>query len=257
MAVYFNVNFEFDKEKINKTIHQCIEKGIPEYICSVDGNSLISANKDPHHLQALNGAVINLCDSAWTPIFVNYIYRTKYKNYTGADLFLEYIKRKQYRQFFLGSTPKTMYGLQKELSKIDNSILDMHFETLPFRNVEDFDYKGIAKMVNDDNPDIIWVSLGAPKQEQFMFRLKPFLNRGVMFGFGAIFNFNSGFPDQKRAPQWIRNLRLEWFYRLLQEPKRMWRRYWNVFRSFPQLIKNEMEVAKNKSNLLPHENRNI
>lgn len=245
MAVYFNVNFEFDRTKINEIIQQYIEKGISGYVCAVDGNSLISANKNPSHLQALNGAIINLCDSAWTPMFVNYIYGTKYKNYTGSDLFLEYICRKQYRQFFLGSTPKIMYGLQKELSNIDKSMLDMRFETLPFRDVEDFDYPGIAKMINDDSPDIIWISLGAPKQEQFMFRLKPFLNKGVMFGFGAVFNFNSGLSDKKRAPQWIRKLRMEWFYRLCQEPKRMWRRYFNVFRSFPKLILDEIKISKN------------
>jgi N-acetylglucosaminyldiphosphoundecaprenol N-acetyl-beta-D-mannosaminyltransferase len=241
MGNYFNVNLEFNKAKIDEAIQQTIERDVSAYVCSVDGNSLITANKNPAHLEALNGALINLCDSAWTPIFINLIHGTKYKNYTGADLFLEYIKSKRYRQFFLGSTEKILSGLKVELSKIDPAIAEMQFSTLPFRKIEEFDYPQIAQMINEDNPDIIWVSLGAPKQEQFMARLKPFLNRGVMFGFGAIFNFNSGYPNQRRAPRWIIRLKMEWLFRTYQEPPRMVKRYWNVFLSFPRLIVQEMK----------------
>ena len=247
MVNYFNINFEFDKDKVNETIQECIEKGIPGYVCSLDGNNLISANENPLHLQAVNGATVNLCDSAWTPLLINVVHRTNYKNYTGADLFLEYVKLKRYRQFFLGSTPEILDGLRNELSKIDPAISEMKFETLPFRKVEEFDYQGIAKMVNEDNPDIIWVSLGAPKQEQFMFRLKPFLSRGIMFGFGAIFNFNSGVSEQKRAPLWMIKLKLEWLFRTFQEPKRMGKRYWTIFISYPKLLYKEIKKKRNSS----------
>ena len=244
MNNYFNVNFEFNKEKMHEIIQDSIEKGIPSYVCSVDGNSLISANNNPSHLEALNNATANLCDSTWIPMFVNFIYKTKYKNYTGADLFIEYVKLKQYRQFFLGSTDDILEGLKNNLSQIDPSISQMRFETLPFRKVDEFDYSEIAKIINEDNPDIIWVSLGAPKQEQFMFRLKSYLNRGVMFGFGAIFNFNSGYSKQKRAPQWVIRLKMEWLFRTFQEPKRLAKRYWNVFISFPKLMINEIKISK-------------
>ena len=243
MKNYFNVNFEFDKEKINEIIQLSIEKGISGYVCSVDGNSLISASKNSSHLEALNKATVNLCDSAWLPVFVNIIYKTNYKNYTGADVFLEYINLKRYRQFFLGSTPDVLERLKKRLSKIDPSISQMRFETLPFVNVDEFDYPEIAKMINEDNPDIIWVSLGAPKQEQFMLRLKPLLNRGIMFGFGAIFNFNAD-PKHKRAPMWIISIKMEWLYRTFQEPKRLAKRYWNVFISFPKILINEIKASK-------------
>ncbi|GHT63914.1 glycosyl transferase [Bacteroidia bacterium] len=241
MENYFNVNLEFNKDKIDEAIQRAIEKGMPAYVCSVDGNSLVSANKNPTHLEALNGALINLCDSAWTPVFVNLIHGTKYKNYTGADLFLEYIKQKRYRQFFLGSTEEILSGLKTELSKIDSAIAEMQFRTLPFKKVDEFDYPQIAQMINEDNPDIVWVSLGAPKQEQFMARLKPFLNRGVLFGFGAIFNFNSGYSNQRRAPLWMIRLKMEWLFRTFQEPPRMGKRYWNVIISFPGLIVQEIK----------------
>ena len=244
MDNYFHINLEFDKEKINNIVQGVIKNDTAGYVCSVDGNNLISANEDPTHLEAINGAIVNLCDSAWIPLFVNFIYKTHYKNYTGADLFLEYIKEKQYRQFFLGSTPQVLEGLKKQLTKIDSAIAEMRFETLPFEEVEDFDYPKIAQMINDDHPDIIWVSLGAPKQEQFMYRLKPFLKKGVMFGFGAIFNFNSGIDEYKRAPRWMIRLRLEWLFRTVQEPDRMIKRYWHVAVSWPKLIREEMRKTR-------------
>jgi N-acetylglucosaminyldiphosphoundecaprenol N-acetyl-beta-D-mannosaminyltransferase len=112
----------------------------------------------------------------------------------------------------------------------------MKFLSLPFGEVEVFDYYRIAQWINDDNPDIIWISLGAPKQEQFMNRLKPFLKKGVMFGIGAAFKFHSGINKYKRAPRWIIRLRMEWFFRILQEPRRMIKRYGHVAISWPRLI---------------------
>jgi N-acetylglucosaminyldiphosphoundecaprenol N-acetyl-beta-D-mannosaminyltransferase len=254
MDNYFKVNLEFNREVIHKIIQDALDKEIVGYVCSVDGNSLITANKNPAHLEALNGAIVNLCDSAWIPLFVNLIYKTDYINSTGADFFLKTIKLKRYRQFFLGSTTEILAGLRSRMSKIDPAIAEMRFETLPFRNVDEFDYPAIAQMIREDNPDIIWVSLGAPKQEQFMSHLKPFLKKGLMFGFGAIFNFNSGYASQKRAPLWVIRLKLEWFFRTIQEPERMGKRYWNVFISFPKLFFAELKVSKKKkktNNKLP------
>ena len=121
----------------------------------------------------------------------------------------------------------------------------MQFETLPFRSVDEFDYEDIARKINADNPDIIWVSLGAPKQEMFMNRLEPYLNRGIMFGFGAIFNFNSGVSAVKRAPGWMLKLRLEWLYRAFNEPKKNIPRYWNFIKILPRLIREEKRLVKN------------
>ena len=115
----------------------------------------------------------------------------------------------------------------------------MRFETLPFRSVDDFDYEGIAEMINADNPDIIWVSLGAPNQEMVMSRLKPYLKRGVMFGYGAIFNFNAGVGAVRRAPKLMLRMRLEWLYRAFEQPKKNIPRYWNFIKILPRLIRDE------------------
>lgn len=78
----------------------------------------------------------------------------------------------------------------------------------------------------------------------FMNRLQPYLNRGIMFGFGAIFNFNAGVGNVKRAPQWMLKLRLEWLYRAFNEPQKNVPRYANFLKILPRLIKEEKQKIK-------------
>ena len=244
--MYFNVRLEFDKEKLDKTIFDAIETDKVGYVCSVESNNLTVANNNPEFLKVLNGALVNNCDGSVLAKILGKIHHEPLDSYIGADIFIKYVKMCKFRQFFLGNTPEVLDGLRNNLSKIDPKIKDMRFETLPFRAVDEFDYAGIAQMINDDNPDIIWVSLGAPKQEMFMNRLQPYLKRGVMFGFGAIFNFNAGVGGVKRAPQWMLNLRLEWLHRALEQPQKNIPRYWNFIKTLPRLIKEEKRKVNSK-----------
>lgn len=241
---YFNVRIEFDKEKFDNTIFNAIENGIVGYSCSVESNNLTVANKNPEFLKVLNGALVNNCDGSVLAKILGKIHHEPLESYIGADIFIKYIKMKRFKQYFLGNTEEVLAGLRKNLSKIDPKIAGMHFETLPFRKVDEFDYQGIADKINADNPDIIWVSLGAPKQEMFMSKLQPYLKRGVMFGYGAIFNFNAGVGEVKRAPKWMLKLRLEWLHRALEQPQKNIPRYWNFVKLLPRLIREEKKKVK-------------
>ena len=241
---YFNVKLQFDKDELDRTIFDTIATGGKGYVCSVESNNLTVANTNPEFLKVINGALVNNCDGSILAKILAHIHHRPIDSYIGADIFIKYIKMCRFRQYFLGNTPEVLKGLKENLSKIDPQIADMCFETLPFRTVDQFDYRAIAEKINNDNPDIIWVSLGAPKQEMFMSRLKPYLNRGVMFGFGAIFNFNSGVSAVKRAPGWMLKLRLEWLYRAFNEPKKNIPRYWNFVKILPRLIREEKQKVK-------------
>ena len=93
---------------------------------------------------------------------------------------------------------------------------------LPFASIDKFDYAGIARMIDKFDADIIWVSLGAPKQEFFMQRLLPHLNHGVMLGVGAAFSFYlNELKDYKFR---VGEIRMNWILRLLTEPKKQFRR---------------------------------
>lgn len=241
---YFNVKIEFDRDRLDRTIFKAIEDGTVGYSCSVESNNLTVANKNPEFLKVLNGALVNNCDGSVLAKILGWIHHEPLDSYIGADIFIKYIKMCKFKQFFLGNTPEVLAGLRENLSKIDPKIADMRFETLPFRKVDEFDYQGIADMINAENPDIIWVSLGAPKQEMFMSRLQPYLKRGVMFGYGAIFNFNAGVGEVKRAPQWMLNLRLEWLHRALEQPQKNIPRYWGFVKILPKLIREERKKVK-------------
>lgn len=247
MKKYFNINYEFDQNKVDEIIFDHISKKKPGYVCSLDGNNFAVANTNKDHLDVINGAIVNNCDSSWIPVIVNRIYGTNYKNYCGTELFIKYVRMCKFRQFFLGSSPEVLERLKSNLSEIDSKISGMQFETLPFRKVEEFDYAGIAQMINKDKPDIIWVSLGAPKQEKFMSLLLPYLDCGVMFGFGAIFNVFAEMPGLKRAPNFMVKMKLEWMFRVTQEPKKQILRAKFFLGVLPTLIKDELKLKKDNN----------
>ncbi|MBA4850532.1 WecB/TagA/CpsF family glycosyltransferase [Emticicia sp. BO119] len=240
--MYFGIKLEFNKDKVDSIIETAIKSKDKGYVCSVEANNLTVANNIPQFKKVVNNSLVNICDGSMLAKILGFIHNKKFKSYIGADLFEIYVRKCKYRQFFLGNTRTILNGLKSRLSKIDPEISKMRFEELPFRAVEDFDYPGIAKMINEDKPDIIWVSLGAPKQEYFMSRLLPYLNQGVMFGFGAIFNFNAGVGSVKRAPIWMRRIKMEWLYRAFEDPKKNVPRYWGFIKILPYLIIGEYKI---------------
>lgn len=246
METFFQVQLEFDPKKVDQIIQSTIESKGKGYVCSIESNNLTIANKNPHFNKIVNGALVNICDGSNIAWILGRIYHKKYKSYIGADLFIKYVRMKRYSQFFLGNTREILDNLKTNLSTIDPKIKDMNFEELPFKKVTEFNYPEIAAKINAIKPDIIWVSLGAPKQEEFMSLLLPYLDQGIMFGFGAIFNFYAGAGSVKRAPIWMLKLHLEWFYRALEEPKKNIPRYRNFLRILPMLISNEYKAKRNR-----------
>lgn len=93
----------------------------------------------------------------------------------------------------------------------------------PFRTLSEEEDREICRMINDAKPDIVWVGLGSPKQDIWMYEHRDRLNVSVLHGVGAAFDFLTG--RVKQAPRWMMRAGLEWLYRLFQEPRRLWRRY--------------------------------
>ena len=91
-----------------------------------------------------------------------------------------------------------------------------------FRELTEQEDEEVVKMINACKPDVIWVGLGAPKQEKWMADHVGRIEATVMMGVGATFNFHSG--NVRWAPQWVQKIGLEWVYRMLQEPRHCWRR---------------------------------
>jgi N-acetylglucosaminyldiphosphoundecaprenol N-acetyl-beta-D-mannosaminyltransferase len=93
----------------------------------------------------------------------------------------------------------------------------------PFRPLTDAEEEAVADEINRSGADVVWVGIGVPKQEKWMARMRDRLDAPVLIGVGAAFDFHAGLVPQ--APEALQRLGLEWAFRLVQEPRRLWRRY--------------------------------
>lgn len=250
MNTYFNINYEFDKQEV----HKAIEKAQKGYICVADGVVLNNANRDKDYLNVVNGGLFAICDSGWVPLYLKSIYGIKYEQYCGAEIFKDIVSSRKYRMIFMGTSQSILDALQKELMSMNPDVKDMKFVELPFRDVEEFDYSDIAKMIGDDGAKIIWVALGAPKQERFMNKLLPHLKSGVMLGVGAVFKFYSG-QEESRCPEWIQKHHLEFVYRIYQDPKKQLKRCFWIVATLPKLYLEEWKrkLQSNRVNTSPRQ----
>lgn len=233
----FNIDIEFDRPKLHGIVKRCIIEKRKGYICFADANVLSIARKDNEYLSVLQGAMINSCDGGSIAAMVNRIHGTNVRAYNGPDLFENYIGRSEFKQLLIGNTEEKFKMIVEELKRRNLPYDQISHLPLPFAKVEDFYYEDIAKQVNVLDADIIWVSLGAPKQERFMSLILPYINRGVMFGIGAACNFYVGEIFQ---PQFhIGAFRFIWLDRIYREPRKQLQRVWKILRAMPMLYWDE------------------
>lgn len=178
---------------------------------------------DPSYQSLIREGTINTCDGVNVRRLVKKTAGTEIDLFPGPDLFKTLVQDAELgslKHFFLGGTPEVSKGLQHQLGT-DNKL---YFSPPFVKDPKDFDYDHMVTLLEAFEPDIIWVGLGAPKQERVIDELYKRIDRGVLIGVGAAFNFYSGIGSLKRAPEVFRKLHLEWLYRLFQEPKRIAKR---------------------------------
>jgi N-acetylglucosaminyldiphosphoundecaprenol N-acetyl-beta-D-mannosaminyltransferase len=144
----------------------------------------------------------------------------------GADLMHAILERsvaEGWRHYFYGSSDEVLAALVAKVTATYQDIQIVGAMSPPFRALSAEEGLEIASEINHLNPDIVWVGLSTPKQELWMFRWRKALVAPVMIGVGAAFDFHAG--TRRQAPPWLRDTGLEWLYRLVLEPRRLWRRY--------------------------------
>lgn len=242
METYFQIRYEFDPAAVYRHIREAVDSQRPGYICVADGNILTLVHQNPAYRATVDEAMFSICDSSWVPLYLRRLYGIQRQQYCGAQIFRDIVGAGEYRMAFLGTDDATLADLRTALTTWNPAVADMPFTALPFCKVEDFDYPAIATALAEQEVDIIWVALGAPKQEQFMQRLRPHLRHGVMLGVGAVFNFYSG--HIRRAPAPFVRLHLEFVWRLLTEPRKQFKRCWNIITTLPGIYKKEQILAR-------------
>jgi N-acetylglucosaminyldiphosphoundecaprenol N-acetyl-beta-D-mannosaminyltransferase len=130
---------------------------------------------------------------------------------------------RQFRHFLYGGA-EGIPELLSEMLRIDNPNLNVvGTYSPPFRPLTAEEDRDIVAQINVAEPDIVWVGISTPKQERWMSNHVDAINAPVLIGVGAAFDFLSG--NKNQAPKWIQQSGFEWLFRLLNEPKRLWRRY--------------------------------
>ena len=236
----FNIHIEFDSKIFCKTVEDYIAKQQKAYVCVVDGNVITMAQKDLKYREIIKGANINTCDGSSISMMANSIYGTNYSAFNGPELFEYYIER-PYKHVLVGNTQRKVEQIKAKVAEKGLTV-DLQHVDVPFVPVDQFDYPSIAKQINELKPDIVWVSLGAPKQETFISNIFPYIEQGVLFGIGAAFNFYTG--DLHNNKKEIGGLRFIWLERIFKEPKKQLKRVGNCLLAMPKMYFDERKRAK-------------
>ena len=225
-----------DMQWLINFLNENINKLKGDYICVSNVHTTVTAYEDQEYKRVQNGGIMAIPDGGPLSTIGQKRGYKNMKRTTGPSLMEEIFKisaDKGYRHYFYGSTQETLDKLRNELVKKYPEIQIVGMYSPPFRPMTDKEDKEIIEQINVSNPDFIWVGLGAPKQEKWMAIHQGKIN-GLMVGVGAGFDYYAG--NIERAPEWMQKNNLEWFFRLLQDPKRLFNRYlhtnikfiWNV-----------------------------
>lgn len=210
-----------------KRIELLIEDKRPSYVVTPNVDHIVKLENDEEFRAVYKNADLILTDGM-PLIWISKLHKNAIKEkVSGSDLFPQVCKlasEKSYSIFLLGAAEgvaaKAADNLKKKYKGLN--VIGTYSPSYGFEKSEE-EVNKVINIINDAKPDILAVGLGAPKQEKFIYKYKDRLNVPVSLAIGASIDFEAG--NINRAPKWMQNSGLEWFYRLTKEPKRMFKRY--------------------------------
>lgn len=194
------------------------------YICVSNVHTTVLAHDDPAYYQVQANSVLSVPDGKPLSVLGKKQY-PEMDRVTGPDLMREIFaasKDRKIRHYFYGTTQENLDALLSKIAADYPWVNVVGSEPSVFRPMREEEERALADRINAVNPDVVWVALGAPRQEAFCHRNEGRI-QGLMIGVGGAFNVVSGVIDE--APQWVQNISMEWFYRLMKEPRRLFKRY--------------------------------
>lgn len=224
------LNTEVDNLTMDEAIDKAEEliiKKKPSYVVTPNVDHIVKLETDKEFQDVYKNADLILTDGM-PLIWISKMRGNPIKEkISGSDFFPKLCERaaeKRYSLFLLGAAEGVAAKAAKNLKeKYEGlNIVGTYSPSYGFEKKDD-EIKMIIEMINETKPDILAVGLGAPKQEKFLYKYKNELNVPISLAIGASIDFEAG--NINRAPRWMQNCGLEWFYRLCKEPKRMFKRY--------------------------------
>ncbi|MBD5393083.1 MAG: WecB/TagA/CpsF family glycosyltransferase [Lachnospiraceae bacterium] len=215
-----------DMDRTVQFVEENIHKLSGEYVCVSNGHTTVTAYEDASYRNVQNSAVMAFPDGEPLSIVSRKRGFKDARRVTGPDfmeqMFIKGSKGDGLRHFFYGGSQDTLDTLQEILKEKYPGLQIAGMYSPPYRPLSEEEDAQAIRMINESKPDIVWVGLGAPKQERWMYDHRGKV-QGLMFGVGAGFDYHAG--KLKRAPVWMQKMSLEWLVRLLQDPGRLWKRY--------------------------------
>ncbi len=202
-----------------------IDKLKGQYLCFSNVHTTVMAHDRADVLEAENSSAFTFSDGAPVARALRHQEESDAVRMAGPDFVKEMLISSmdgKTSHYFYGSSEKTLAALKENIEKTYPGVVVKGYYSPPFRELSPEEDQQIIDMINAADADIIWIGLGAPRQEKWMLAHKGKF-RGVMAGVGAAFDFHAG--TIKRAPKWMQMMSLEWLYRLMQDPVRLFKRY--------------------------------
>lgn len=212
------------------------DSGPSRYVAVTGMHGVSEAQRDPAFKSALSSADLIVPDGmplVWLGRMRGF--RSLKRRVYGPELMETFCRQTgdKYRHFFYGGAP----GVADMLAKVEHERYGIQIAGTycpPFRRLTQDEEKEVQSIIEAAAPNVLWIGLSTPKQETWMYEHRETIHVPVMLGVGAAFDLNTG--RLKQAPAWMRENGLEWLFRLLAEPSRLWRRYilngsgfvWNV-----------------------------
>tara|TARA_B100002052_G_C15721857_1_gene524523 strand:- start:76 stop:816 length:741 start_codon:yes stop_codon:yes gene_type:complete len=210
-------------------------------------NTLVRSYKDTSLQEKINSFDIRVPDGFPVAKASNLLYKNKQKRVDGYNIFHKTIEKglgNNLSHYFFGSDEKTIVKLKVRLLDKYPNINILGHSCPPVMGFEDLVLENYVRDLKEKNADIVWVSLGFPKQEEFIDLLLKNNDINSNFaGIGAVFEWSAG--SKIKAPEFLANIGLEWIFRLVQEPRRLFKRYFvDNFLFIIYIIKQIKEIKK-------------
>jgi N-acetylglucosaminyldiphosphoundecaprenol N-acetyl-beta-D-mannosaminyltransferase len=204
-----------------------VESGEPGYVCVAAVHTVMACQEDPALRAAVAGASFTVPDGQPLVWALNALGHELPDRVYGPELMDRACARaaETGQRFYLygGRNHGALAELARRLRLRHPGLRIVGGHCPPFRTLTDAEEDAIAAEINRSGADVVWVGIGVPKQEKWMARMRDRLDAPVLVGVGAAFDFHAGLVPQ--APDALQRLGLEWAFRLVQEPRRLWRRY--------------------------------
>jgi N-acetylglucosaminyldiphosphoundecaprenol N-acetyl-beta-D-mannosaminyltransferase len=232
------------------------------YVCVAGVHGVMEAQRSPELLEVYAGSEMTIPDGmplVWVGRAQGH---AAMERVTGPDLMREIFHCKKFAH-----ATHFLYGGQEGVAEELRSKLTEQFPwaqivgtyTPPFSELSSSEHENFVATISTLKPDIIWVGISCPKQEVFMARYLPLLETKLMFGVGAAFDYHTG--RIRDCGEWTKRAGLQWLHRLMQDPRRLWRRYlrnnpafmWRIFlqlsrlRRYPRTAEKQTAKTQNQA----------